>query len=128
MRLLKDQHHDTTKHHRNPGPARKTPVPTATTASVHHAKKHDPVSHKGTGGVALTGTGAGGGGQSSGREVQGILIGAPTGALEPGAPGLRGAGAGEDRTSWLAIGIGVAIALLALAGSQLERRRPEVIL
>ena len=128
VRLLKDQHHDTTKHHRNPGPARKTPVPTATTASVHHAKKHDPVSHKGTGGVALTGTGAGGGGQSSGREVQGILIGAPTGALEPGAPGLRGAGAGEDRTSWLAIGIGVAIALLALAGSQLERRRPEVIL
>jgi hypothetical protein len=128
VRLLEDQHHDTTKHHRNPGPARKIPVPTATIASVHRPKKHDLVSHKGTGGVALTGTGAGGGGQSSGREVRGILIGAPTGALEPGAPGLHGAGAGEDRTSWLAIGIGVAIALLALAGSQLERRRPEVIL
>jgi prenyltransferase beta subunit len=128
VRLLKDQHHDTTKHHRNPGPARKTPVPTATIASVHRPKKHDPVSHKGTGGVTLTGTGASGGGQSSGREVKGILIGAPADALEPGARGLRGAGAGDDRTSWLAIGIGVAIALLALAGSQLERRRPEVIL
>ena len=128
-RQLQSRKHDSPRTHKlNPGPARKTPVPTATAASVHRAKKHDPVSHKGTGGVALTGTGAGGGGQSSGREVKGILIGAPTGALEPGAPGLRGAGAGDNRTSWLAIGIGVAITLLAIAGSQLERRRPEVIL
>jgi hypothetical protein len=127
-RQLEDQHHNTTKHRRNPGPPRKTPIPTATTASVHHAKKHNQASHKGTGGVALTGTGIGGGGQDSGREVRGFLIGAPAGALEPGAPGLHGAAAGDSQTSWPAIGIGVAIALLALAGSQLERRRPEVIL
>jgi prenyltransferase beta subunit len=127
-RQLEDRHERETKHPRNPGPARKAPVPTATSASVHRPKKHDQASHKSTGGVALTGTGTGGGWQGSGRDVKGLLIGAPTGALEPGAPGLHGAGAGENRTSWPAIGIGVAIALLALAGSQLERRRPEVIL
>jgi hypothetical protein len=128
-RQLKSRKHDRPRTHKlNPGAARKTPVPTATIASVHRPKKHDPVSHKSTGGVALTGAGAGGGGQSSGREVKGILIGAPADALEPGAPGLRGAGAGTNQTPWLAIGIAVAIALLALAGSQLERRRPEVIL
>jgi Prenyltransferase and squalene oxidase repeat len=127
VRQLKDQHHNTTKHHRNPGPPRKTPVSTATTASVHHAKKHDPTSHKGTGGVALTGTGTGGGGQSSGREVKGVLIGAPADALEPGAPSLRGAGAGTNQTPWLAVGIAVALLLSALIGAQIELRRPKVI-
>ncbi len=127
-RQLKEQHHNTTKHHHNPGPAHKTPVPTATTASVHPAKKHDPVSHKGTGGVALTGTGAGGGAQSSGKEVKGILLGAPAGALEPGAPGLRGAGAGENQTPWPAIAIAGALLLSALIGTQIERRRPEMVL
>ncbi len=51
--------------------------------------------HKGTGGVALTGAGAGGGGQNSSQEVKGLLIGAPADSLKPGAPGLRGAGAGR---------------------------------
>jgi prenyltransferase beta subunit len=125
VRQLKDQHHDTTKHHRNPGPPRKTPVPTATTASVHHAKKHAPAGHKGTGGLALTG--AGGGRQSSGRVVKGLLIGAPADALEPGAPGLRGAVAGTNQTPWLAIGIAVALLLSALIGAQIELRRPKVI-
>jgi hypothetical protein len=111
----------------NPGAARKTPVPTATTASVHHAKKRASTSHKGTGGVALTGTGTGGGGQSSGREVKGILIGAPADALEPGAPGLRGAGAGANQTPWLAISIAVALLLSILIGTQIELRRPRVI-
>lgn len=127
-RQLKDQHHNTTKHRRNPGPVRRTPVPTATIASVHRAKKHNQASHEGTGGVTLTGAGAGGGGQSSGREVKGLLVGAPAGALEPGAPGLRGAGAGENQTSWLAIGIAGALLLSVLIGAQIERRRPEVIL
>jgi hypothetical protein len=128
-RQLEDRHNRETEHRRNPGPARKAPVPTATTAGVHRAKQHDPTSHKGTGGVALSGAGAGGGGQSSGEDVKGVLIGASLDtALEPGAPGLHGAGAGDDETPWPAIGIGVAIALLALAGSQLERRRPQVIL
>ncbi len=126
VRQLKGQHHETTKHHRNPGPPRKTPVPTANRASVHHAKRHDPASHKGTGGVALTGTG--GGGQSSGRDVKGILIGAPTDALAPGAPGLHGAAAGENQASWLAIGIAAAALALAFLGAFVELRRPQVIL
>jgi hypothetical protein len=128
VRQLKDQHHNTTKHHRNPGRPRKRPVPTATGASVHHAKKHDPASHKGTGGAALTGTDAGGGGQSSGRDVKGILIGAPTDAPAPGAPGLRGAAAGENQSSWLAIGIAAAALAFALLGAFVELRHPQVIL
>jgi prenyltransferase beta subunit len=127
-RQLKDQHDSTTKHHRDSGPPRKTPVPTATATSVHRPKKHTQASHKGTGGVALTGTGAGGGGQSSGRDVKGILIGAPADALEPGAPGLRGAGAGINQTPWLAIGIEGALLLSILIGTQIELRRPEVTL
>lgn len=129
-RQLKSQKHDMPRTHKlNPGPARKTPVPTATTASVHHAKKHNQAGHKGTGGVELTGAGAGGGGaQSSGRDVKGILIGAPTGALEPDAPGLRGAGAGDSQTSWLAIGIAAAALALALLGVFVELRRPQAIL
>jgi prenyltransferase beta subunit len=66
--------------------------------------------------------------QTNGREVKGVVIGAPAGALEPVAQGLHGAGAGGNQTPWLAIGIGGTAALLALAGSQLERRRPQVIL
>jgi prenyltransferase beta subunit len=127
-RQLEDQHHRTPEHHRNPGPPRKTPVPTATTASVHHAKKHGPASHKGTGGVSLTGAGAGGGGQNSGRDVKGILIGVPAHALEPGAPGLHGAGAGTNQTPWLAIGVEGALLLSVLIGAQIELRRPEMIL
>jgi prenyltransferase beta subunit len=127
-RQLEDQRHDTTKHHRNPGPARETPVPTATIASVHRAKRYSRASHKGTGGVALTGAGADGGGQSSGREVKGLLVGASAGALEPGAPGLRGAGAGENQTSWPVVGIAIALFLSVLAGVQIELRRSEVIL
>jgi prenyltransferase beta subunit len=128
VRQLEDQHHNTTTHHRNPGPPRKTRGPTATSASVHQAKKHDPTTHKGTGGVALAGTGAGGGAQGSGRDVKGILIGAPADALEPGAPGLRGAGAGTSQTPWLAIGIAVALLLSTLIGARIELRRGEVIL
>ena len=118
------------KHRRNPGAARKTPVPTATTVGVRHAKAHNQPGHKGTGGVTLSGTGTGGGGgaQGSGREIKGLLIGAPTGTLEPGAPGLRGAGAGATQTSWLAIGIAAAALALALGGALVELRRPRVIM
>jgi prenyltransferase beta subunit len=138
-RQRKAQKHDKPRTHKlNPGPARKTPVPTIATASVHRVekhnrpshkvKKHDQPSHKGTGGMALSGTGTGGGGQGDGREVKGLLIGAPTDALAPGAPGLRGAGAGENRTSWLVIGIAAAALALALVGAFVELRRPRVIL
>jgi prenyltransferase beta subunit len=128
-RQLTSKHkQDKTEHRRNPGPPRKTPVLTATAASVNHAKKHNQASHKGTGGVSLRGTGNGGEGQSSGREVKGLLIGAPAGTPEPGAPGLRSAGAGTNQTPWLAIGIAVALLLSALFGAQVELRREEVTL
>jgi hypothetical protein len=123
-RQLEDQRHDTTEHRRNPGTARKTPVPATTGAGVPRAKKHNQAGHKGTGGVALTG----GGGQSSGREIRGLLIGVPAGGQEPGASGLRGAGTGANQTPWPAIGIAGALLLSALIGTQIERRRPEVTL
>lgn len=151
MRQLEDQHHDATKHRRNPGPPRRSPAPAITAASVHRAqrhnpaskhnparkhysakkhdpaKNHDPAGHKGTGGVSLAGAGAGGGGQGSGREVKGLLIGAPADALEAGAPGLHGAGAGTNQTPWLAIAIATALLLSVFAGAQIELRRPRVI-
>jgi prenyltransferase beta subunit len=116
-----------TKHRRNPGPHREARAPTTTPASKPNAN------HSGRGhGTASVGTGSGGP-QAGEPEVRGVLIGAPSGthnkdALERGAPGLHSAGAGGNQTPWLAIGIGGAITLLALAGSQLERRRPELVL
>jgi prenyltransferase beta subunit len=127
-RQLKDQHDSTTKHHRNPGAPRKTTIPTATSASVDHLKRHDPTSHNGTGGATLTDAGAGGGAQTSGQDVKGILIGAPADTPEPGAPGLHGAGADTNQTPWLAIGIEGALLLSVLIGAQIELRRPELTL
>jgi prenyltransferase beta subunit len=69
------------------------------------------------------------GGQQGGSEVRGVLIGAQArDTLGPGAPGLHSAGAGGNQRSWLAFTVEGAIALLLLAGSQLERRRPQMIL
>jgi prenyltransferase beta subunit len=65
-----------------------------------------------------------GGRQGGGREVMGTLVG--EGEAGFGAPGLHGAGADTGAASWQAIAIGAAALLLALAGSQLERRRGEV--
>jgi prenyltransferase beta subunit len=96
--------------------------------------------HRGTGsGAGETGMGqslptpGAAGSYASGKEVKGVLIGAAgpitaSGALEPGAPGLHSAGSGGNETRWLTIPIGALIALLILAGSQLERRRPRVTL
>jgi hypothetical protein len=83
--------------------------------------------------VSVAGGHGNGGGGTGEPVVKGVLIGNASdvsyrSALEPGAPGLRGAGAGGNGTRWLAIGTGVLIALLILAGSQLERRRAQVML
>ncbi len=108
-----------TKRRRNPGPARKTPVPVIKSSGSRH---------KGIG-AGSSGSGKGGGGSGAGgQEIKGFLISDTQGPLEPGAPGLRGASAGASQTPWLAIAIGGMILLLILAGSQLERRRPQVIL
>jgi prenyltransferase beta subunit len=109
----------TAKPRRNPGPTRKTPVPVVKSGG----SRHEGV------GAGSSGGGKGAGGSGAGeREVKGFLISDKQGALEPGAPGLRSAGAGAGQTPWLAIAIGGMILLLILAGSQLERRRPQVIL
>jgi prenyltransferase beta subunit len=109
-----------TKHPRNPGRPRKMPVPTIT--SETHG-------HRSSLAAAHGNKGAGAGGPI----VKGILLGNASNAsydkaLEPGAPGLRSAGAGGNETSWLAIGIAVALLLSMLAGMQLERRRSGVTL
>jgi prenyltransferase beta subunit len=147
-----------TDHRRNPGPARRTPAPTTIvvartsrhhyrTDTAHHDHRtvtaHDgkgPGSASaGTGGGALAdrisvaGTGADGGEQAGGQAVRGVLIGAPSsvdtpGAIQPGAPGLHGAGVGDNKTSWLAIGIAAAALALALVGALVELRRPQVIM
>jgi prenyltransferase beta subunit len=83
--------------------------------------------------ISSVGAGAEGGERAGGQVVRGVLIGAPSsvdtrGAPEPGAPGLHGAAAGNNQTSWLAIGIAGALFLSAVIGMQIERRRPEVIL
>jgi prenyltransferase beta subunit len=105
--------------------AASTPVTITAESSKTSADGH------GTG-SATASAGSGPGSQTAGQEVRGELISATSGsqdqALEPGAPGLRSAGAGGSQTPWLAIAIGALIGLLVLAGSQLERRRPQVIL
>lgn len=82
---------------------------------------------------ALEATTAGSAQQPGRQEVKGVLIGASgntdaQNALELGAPGLRGARAGGNQTPWLAIGIAGALLMSALIGTQIERRRPQVIL
>jgi prenyltransferase beta subunit len=106
--------------HLDPEAARKKLAPSITVKS-----RARPVS-------VAEGHGNGGGGTGE-PVVKGVLIGNASdvshrSALEPGAPGLRGAGAGGNGTRWLAIGTGVLLALLILAGSQLERRRAQVML
>jgi prenyltransferase beta subunit len=71
--------------------------------------------------------------QPGGQDVKGVLIGAPgnattQNALDQGAPGLHGAGAGGNQKPWPAIGVVCALLLSVLAGMQIERRRSQVIL
>lgn len=142
--------HEHTEQHRNPGTRHKAADPTAAAQALEQSGHHHQSSHHyGTGtGSAAKGAGATASanglststanaknaqGPESASEVKGVLIGAPGGTdgqntLAPGAPGLRGAGAGGNRTPWLAIGIAGALLLSALIGAQIERRRPQVIL
>jgi prenyltransferase beta subunit len=113
----------TAKAERSAATVARTPV-TITAVSSKSSPNRD-----GTGsGTAKSGSGAG---PEGGEEVRGELIDATSDAqdqaLEPGAPGLRSASAGGIQAPWLAIAIGGLIALLILTGSQLERRRPQVV-
>ena len=69
-------------------------------------------------------------GAVAGESVAGKLVGRGTlaaagnGRSLGSAPGLRAAAAGGEAPTWLVAAIGVALALSALAGIHLERRRP----
>jgi MYXO-CTERM domain-containing protein len=127
-RHARASHKVATKQRRNPGAPHKTTdsIQGPGSASVRTASGGS----AGAGVLAMTGSN----GQRSGRqEVKGVLIGAPgnrhgQNALEPGAPGLHGAGTGGSQTPWPAIGIAGALLLCALLGMRIERRRPQVIL
>ena len=112
----------TAKAERSAATVARTPVTITAVPSKTSPNRHGTES-----GTAKSGSGAG---PEGGEEVRGELIDATSDAheqaLEPGAPGLRSAGAGGSEEPWLAIAIGGLIALLVLAGSQLERRRPQV--
>jgi prenyltransferase beta subunit len=120
-RQLKAQKHKRSRaYHRNPGRLRKTTAPTITTEK--DARRS----------ALAAGRGHDGGGTGE-PVVKGILLGNASdtsydSALEPGAPGLRSAGAGHNRTPWLAIAIAVLLLMAALLGAQIERRRPQVTL
>jgi prenyltransferase beta subunit len=113
-----------------------TGLSTSTGATKHTRGPGSASAGAGSGGFAGArglSTAAGGTRQPGGQEVRGVLIGAPgspdaQNALEPGAPGLHGAGVGGNQTPWLAIGIAGGLLLSTLIGTQIERRRPEVIL
>ncbi len=112
---------------RNPGAARRGPVPTIAAAPARAAAS---ARH---GGARPHGGGRETDGESRGRtgprKVRGVLVdaaaaNASTGRSEAGAPGLRSAAAGTREAASIALGIAGAGALLALLGTQLERRRP----
>jgi prenyltransferase beta subunit len=135
---------------RNPGARRQTTDRMIATPPPEHSSDHRArggsaservgADLKGPGLSASTGasvrglsTTAGSSLQPGGQEVKGVLIGAPgstdgQNATASGAPGLHGAGAGGNQTPWLAIAIAGALLLSAFIGTQIEQRRPEVIL
>jgi prenyltransferase beta subunit len=81
-----------------------------------------------------TGTRADGSRDGAGSRVVGISLGtgaarSRAGAAPPTAPGLRGGVPADDGSgAGLAAALAGALALLALAGARLERRRPQVAL
>jgi len=117
-----------TKHRRNPGPPRKRPTPTL----QHEAAEPEPLhGEDGAGGQAgktahLSVPPSAAKDASDLQEVTGIPIASfHADALEPGAPGLRGAGA-KPASPALAIAIAGLALVLVLSGSAVERNRPRV--
>jgi hypothetical protein len=132
-RQLKRSRDAGAKRRRDPGPREKAPAPTATSAGAHQTRKktRSQAGRKRSGAIKLTGAGSGGGGgsqSSTGETIKGLLIGAPTGAPGPGAPGLHSAGAGVNGPQWPAVALAAAALLLALSGWLIELRRPHLIL
>lgn len=118
-----------TKHRRNPGPLRKHPAPTLKGEAAKPKTK--PLHGEGGEGQAGNTTRLSippvpaAKGASNLREVTGIPIASfHADALEPGAPGLRGAGA-RPASSALAIALAGLALLLALGGCVVERSRPQ---
>jgi prenyltransferase beta subunit len=115
---------------RTPGGARQLDTTRARRDGKH---RREPAPHHTPATTTRTAAATTPGQETNGPEVKGVLIAASAGGhdqavLEPGAPGLHSAGAGVNQTPWPAIVIGGTALLLCLVGSQLERRRPQVIL
>jgi hypothetical protein len=141
----KAAHNKRAHHRRNPGPPRRGTVPTLKTeaagaeslpvgradaegdspgASGHTTKRGTGTGARSRLSLAPATTGA----AANGQQVTGLPIGSLAAyktALEPGAPGLHGAGQ-EPGSPVLAIAIAALVLILALAGSAVERSRPQV--
>ncbi|MHB8233681.1 MAG: prenyltransferase/squalene oxidase repeat-containing protein [Solirubrobacteraceae bacterium] len=141
----KAAHSKQAQRRRNPGPPRRGAVPTLKTEAAG-AESLPRANAEGDGARAVAGrrrskpsTGAAARSRLSlapatsraaahGQQVTGLPIGSLAAyktALEPGAPGLRGAGRAPS-SPVLAIAIAALALMLALAGSAVERSRPQV--
>ncbi len=121
-RLLHGRHRRAGKHAREPDPHRRAAALAIKAPAASRPAAPDQRDRR-------RGTGSG----SASPTVTGLLLNASddtplSDAQEAGAPGLRSAGASAGAGRWLAIAIGGLIVVLILAGAQLERRRPRVIL
>jgi hypothetical protein len=119
------------RRHRNPGQPRRAQL--AAVSRSQRSKRGEGQHRKSAGELGLPEAGAekgadGGDAGTGEPEVKGVLIGDPSGAGAVGAPGLRGAGAGHERTQWLEIAIAGALLACFLIGAQREIRRPQVVL
>ncbi|HEX4482338.1 MAG TPA: prenyltransferase/squalene oxidase repeat-containing protein [Solirubrobacteraceae bacterium] len=117
---------------RSPGAPRTGPVPTITAPAPEALReRHASGGARKSGGARAT-DGTGTRGRGAGQKVKGILLASATDASankrQSGAPGLHSAGVGRQSVRWSALAILAAGALLALLGSQLERRRPKPLL
>lgn len=109
------------------------------TATVGAEPEHEAVTQSAGGGGSSSPGGGDGGGRGAGaaapalpapvgnegvgREVSGTLVGTAAGRGAAGAPGLHSAGVDDGGASGTAIAIAAAAAMLALIGSQWDRRR-----
>jgi hypothetical protein len=126
VRLLSSYHQKSAKKHR------REPDLHHRASTVRAVEPSARAASSGSAGANAPSTAGGGAQQASGQEIKGVLI-APSSthsqdAVDPGAPGFHSAGAGGNQTPWLAIGIAGGLSLCTLLGSQLERRRTQVIL
>jgi len=144
-RVLVSKHHKNRTRRRNPGPPRRSLVPTLAEETTDPTATSRARAHAASAKAPRKATGHGGSGGGAGtakghlsipppspsaagarREVKGVPIRSLDKDLpEPGAPGLRAAGQ-KPTSPVLAIAIAVVALMLALAGAAVEWSRPQV--